>query len=53
MILFNWGGVKFHTFPNGITPKLNVIVRMGFEFTNFESPDQHFRHQASGTLPKD
>ena len=34
-------GKKVHTFPKGISPKVNVIAGLEFEFTHFEATVQH------------
>ena len=43
-------GIKgVHTFPESISPKLNVIVWLEFEFTYYTSTDQHVNNYAMGT----
>ena len=32
----NWKDKSVHTFPKGISPKVNVIAWLGFEFTYFD-----------------
>ena len=34
-----------HTFPKGISPKLNVIGQLGFELAYFEAAVQHITPQ--------
>ena len=38
-----------HAFPKGIKSKVNVIVRLNFEVSYFESAVQHFNHCVTGT----
>ena len=38
----------FHTFPKGISPKVNVSVRLEFELTYFKAAVQHFNHYIKG-----
>ena len=38
-----------HTFPRGISPKVNVVVRLEFELTYFEVAVQPFSHYVIGT----
>ena len=39
------GGKRFHAFPKGIGPKVNVIAWLEFELTYFETAVQHFTPQ--------
>ena len=36
-------------FPNGVSPKVNVIVRLGFELTYYNIAVQHVSHYTTGT----
>ena len=39
------GGIKWgHTFPNGISPKVNVIVRLEVEHASYDVADQNISH---------
>ena len=40
------GGV--HTFPKGISPKVNVIVQLEFELAYYDVAVQHVSHYAMG-----
>ena len=40
-----------HTFPKGICPKVNVVVRLEFELMYYDSAVQHFNHYTPGTIP--
>ena len=45
-IRYSWvSDKKVHTFPNSISPKVNVIARLEFELRNFESAVQLLRHE--------
>ena len=39
-----WGDKRVHTFPKGIGPKVNVIMRAEFELAYFEVTVKHFSH---------
>ena len=41
MVVFN---PKVHTFPEGICPKVNVIARLEFEPSYYDSADARFNH---------
>ena len=40
-----------HTFPKGICPKVNVIVRLEFKLVYYDSTVQHFNHYTTGSPP--
>ena len=46
MVQFNssLGDKGFHTFPKGISPKVNVIVQLEFELTHYNVLVQHISH---------
>ena len=39
----------FHSFPNGISPKVNVIARLEFELAYYVVTVQHFSHYTMKT----
>ena len=39
-------------FPKSICPKVNVIARLEFEFTYFDSTVQRFNHYTTRTSPQ-
>ena len=47
----NYKDMRVHTFPDGINPKVNIIVRMDFELAFFEAEFQHLSHYAARTYP--
>ena len=40
-----------HSFPKGISSKVNVIARLEFELTNNDVAVQHLSHYIMGTSP--
>ena len=40
----SWEDKGVHTFPNGICPKVNVIVRLEYELAYYDSAVHHFNH---------
>ena len=46
VVLFNphLGDKGVHSFPEGISPKVNVIERLEFELVYFKAAIQHFNH---------
>ena len=48
-LIQSWEDKGVHTFPKGICPKVNVIVRLGFELAYYDSAVQHFNHYTSRT----
>ena len=53
MVLFNWEDKWVYTFPKGICPKVNVIVRLEFELAYYDSAVQRFNHDIKvDNLPK-
>ena len=47
----SWENKGFHTFPDGICPKVNVIVRLKFELAYYNSAVQRFNQYTSGIPP--
>ena len=43
--------MEVHNFPIGIFPKVNVIERMDFELTYYDSEIQRFNHSNTRTPP--
>ena len=39
-----------HTFPKGISPKVNAVVQLEFKFAYFEAGVQNFSHYARRLL---
>ena len=37
-----------HAFPKFISPKVNIIAQMGFEFTPYKATVQLFNHYTTG-----
>ena len=46
---YSWDNKRVHTFPKGISPKMNAIAQLEFELAFFEAADQHFSHYTTGT----
>ena len=42
-----------HTFPEGISPKLNVLALLKFELGYYDSAVYHFNHYTSRSHPFD
>ena len=40
-----------HAFPKGISPEMNVIVRLEFELAFYDVTVDHASHYATGNLP--
>ena len=40
-----------YSFPKGICPKVNVIVRLEYELAYYDSAIHHFNHYTTWTLP--
>ena len=38
----SYGNLRIHTFPKGVSLKVNVIAWLEFELTYFKAPVQHF-----------
>ena len=51
VVLYNCGDEGVHTFPEGINPKVNVKVRLGFELVCSDIIIQHISHYVTGTNP--
>ena len=47
----SWEDKGVHTFPKGICSKVNIIARLGYELTYYESADQCFMHYTTKPLP--
>ena len=43
-LTYSWEDTSVHTYPQGISPKVNVIERLEFELGKFEAIIQHFSH---------
>ena len=43
------GNKGLHTFPKGISPKMNVIARLEFEFASYNVTVQHVNYYTVGT----
>ena len=39
-----WGEKVVHTFPIGISPKVNIIAQLEFEFTCYDVTFYHISH---------
>ena len=48
----SWEDKGVHTFPKGICPKVNVILRLEYELANYDSTVHHFNHYTTRTPPK-
>ena len=48
----SWGDKDVHTFPKGISPKVNAIMCLDFKLSYFEVPVLHFSHFTIGTSPR-
>ena len=48
----NLGYKGVHTFPKGISPKVNVIAQVESELVHFEAAVHHFHHNATITPPQ-
>ena len=48
-LTYRWEDKRVHTFPKGICPKGNVIVRLEFELAYYDSTVQGFNHYNFGT----
>ena len=46
----SWEDKVLRTFPKGISPKVNVIARLGFELAYYDSAGQYFNHYITRTL---
>ena len=47
----NWEDKGVHTFPKGICPKVNVIVRLEYELAYYDSIVHRFNHYTTRTPP--
>ena len=47
----SWEDKGVHTFPKGICPKVNVIVRLEYELAYYDSTVQRFTHYTTRTPP--
>ena len=47
-----WGDKRVDAFPKGIIPKVNVVVLLKFELTNFEAALQYFNHYVTRSSPQ-
>ena len=45
----SWEDKGIHTFPNGICPKVNVIARLEFELTYYDSAVHRYNHYTTRT----
>ena len=45
-LTYSW---EVHAFPMGISPKVNVIANLEFEFTNYDSAVQRFNQYITKT----
>ena len=48
----SWEDKGVHTFPKGICPKVNVIVRLVFELADYDSAVHRFNHYTARTPSK-
>ena len=48
-LYYSWETVGFNTFPKGISPKVNIITGLDFEFAYFKAGVQYFSHYTMGT----
>ena len=46
-LTYCWEDKEVHTFPKGICPNVNVIARLEFELTYYDSAVQHINHYIS------
>ena len=49
----SWEDKGVHTFPKGICLKVNVIARLEYELTYYESAVHHFNHYTPTRTPPD
>ncbi len=49
-LTYSWEDMGSHTFPKGICPKVNVIVRLEFELAYYDSTVHRFNHYTTGWL---
>ena len=47
----SWEDKGVHTFPKGICPKVNVIARLDFQLTYYDSEVHRFNHYTTRTPP--
>ena len=45
----SWEDKGVHTFPKGICPKMNVIARLEYELTYYDSAVHRFNHYTTRT----
>ena len=50
VLTHSWEDKEVHTFPKGISLKVNVIVQLELELAYFEAAVLHFNHCVMGTL---
>ena len=43
-LIYSWRNKRFHTFPKGISAKVNVIKRLAFELTYYDVAVQQVKH---------
>ena len=48
----SWEDEGVHTFPKGICPKVNVIVRLEYELAYYDSAVHRFNHYTPRTPPE-
>ena len=48
-LIYRWGDKGVHTYPTGISPKVNIIARLVVELVYFKDAVQHFSHYATKT----
>ena len=49
--LCSWEDKGVHAFPKGICPKMNIIVRLEYELTYYDSAVHRFNHYTTRTQP--
>ena len=50
-LICNWRNKRIHTFPKGISLKVNVIVRLEFELAYYDIAIQHVNHDTIKASP--
>ena len=48
----SWEDKGVHNFPKGICPKVNVVARLGYELTYYDSAVHRFNHYTTRTPPR-
>ena len=47
-----WGYIVVHAFSKGFSPEVNVVVRLDFDLTYYDVAVYLFKHNSTGTPPK-